>query len=172
VIVTGGTGVAVAPLLAARLAEQGREVRLFFGASRTEEITLPELLRVGSPCVAVPDSGRPARVLDELERQLAPSEARRVSFYVVGPEGFLHRSVQALIRLGARADRTWLCLETPSLCGVGLCGACECGGRLLCKEGTFVSLERLRLHGVEPRADGLQDAAAGLEPVPLSPRRA
>ena len=34
------------------------------------------------------------------------------------------------------------------MCGVGLCGGCECGGRLLCKEGTFVSLQYLRAAGV------------------------
>jgi len=180
IIVAGGTGVAVAPLLAAQLSGEGRQVRLFFGASLTEELCLPEALDVAADCLAVPDSGRPARVLEELSGQLPPGEARRLAFYLIGPEGFLHRAVVALTGLGARAARTYLCLETPSLCGVGLCGSCECGGRLLCKEGTFVSLEHLRLHGMEPRADdleaatagSLQGAADGPEPVRLSPPRA
>jgi dihydroorotate dehydrogenase electron transfer subunit len=169
VIVAGGTGVAVAPLLASRLNSEGRDLRLFFGPSRTEELELPEVLQVAADCLAVPDSGRPARVLDELSRQLAPGQARELTFYVVGPEGFLHRAAKLLTRLGARASRIQLCLETPSLCGVGLCGSCECGGRLLCKEGTFLSLEYLRLHGAQPQAEHFEAARDVLRGIIGSP---
>ena len=46
--------------------------------------------------------------------------------------------------LGADPEDIFCSLERETRCGVGACGSCECGGRLLCKEGTFVSLSFLR----------------------------
>jgi dihydroorotate dehydrogenase (NAD+) catalytic subunit len=74
--------------------------------------------------------------------------------------------------LGARPGDIFACLETLTMCGVGLCGGCECGGRLLCKEGTFVSLEYLRAAGVKlTELDASTSAPAGhFSCLPPSPR--
>ena len=144
VVVAGGTGIAAAAPLAQSLLERYRDVRLFFGVSRTTELVLAKLLCPGLPWRCAADQGTPARVLELLRTELQPGGGRSCAFYAVGPEGFLMRVAAAAEELGAEARDIHLCLETPSLCGVGLCGACECGGRLLCKEGTFVSLEALR----------------------------
>jgi dihydroorotate dehydrogenase (NAD+) catalytic subunit len=59
----------------------------------------------------------------------------------------MRRAAEAEEAGGAPSSRILCSLETPSLCGVGVCGLCEAGGRLLCREGTFVSLDHVRASG-------------------------
>jgi len=149
-IAAGGTGIALAPLLTQALADQGKEVILLFGSTREEDLEILSALSLPSRQVAVADRGRPARILDHLPELLGRQAAADSCFYNVGPQGFLARACRGELALGASASQIYLSLETPSLCGVGLCGSCECGGRLLCKEGTFVSLQHLERHGLSP----------------------
>jgi dihydroorotate dehydrogenase (NAD+) catalytic subunit len=149
-IVAGGTGIALAPLLTQVLVDRGKEVTLLFGSSREEDLEVLSALRLPSRRIAAVDRGRPARILDHLPEQLGGSAADQSCLYNVGPQGFLARACRRELALGAPASEIYLSLETPSLCGVGLCGSCECGGRLLCKEGTFVSLQHLERHGLSP----------------------
>jgi dihydroorotate dehydrogenase (NAD+) catalytic subunit len=151
-IVAGGTGVALAPLLGRALRARGKDVTLYFGSSREEDLGVLSYLDLPARREAAADLGRPARILDRLSRQLDGSAVEDCCFYNVGPQGFLARACRRELALGAPTSRIYLSLETPSLCGVGLCGSCECGGRLLCKEGTFVSLQHLQRHGLTPEA--------------------
>ncbi|MBN2553539.1 MAG: tRNA-dihydrouridine synthase [Spirochaetales bacterium] len=152
VVVAGGTGIALAPLLIRTLLGQGKTVTLLFGSSREEDLTVLRELDIPRPQVAAADRGRPARVLSYLPRHIGPQGAADSCFYNVGPQGFLARACRRELALGADAAEIYVSLETPSLCGVGLCGSCECGGRLLCKEGTFVSLRHLDRHGLSPES--------------------
>jgi len=149
-IVAGGTGVALAPLLTRALIDRGKEVTLLFGSTREEDLDALPALDLPKRQVAMADQGRPARILDHLPEQLDGPTTEDCCFYNVGPQGFLARACRRELALGAAASEIYLSLETPSLCGVGLCGSCECGGRLLCKEGTFVSLQHLQHHGLSP----------------------
>jgi dihydroorotate dehydrogenase electron transfer subunit len=160
-IVAGGTGIALAPLLTQALVARGKEVRLLFGSTREEDLEILPALDLPSRQAAVADRGRPARILDHLPRHLDGPSAEDICFYNVGPQGFLARACRRELALGAAPSAIYLSLETPSLCGVGLCGSCECGGRLLCKEGTFVSLQHLERHGLSPETfpDPLPDKA-------------
>jgi dihydroorotate dehydrogenase electron transfer subunit len=157
-LVAGGTGLAVVPSLAAMLRERGKRVELYYGVSEAREASALEALGLdapgleGLPSLCVPDSGRQGRVLEVLAAELAargPDPARAVSFYNIGPHPFIEQAMRIEENLGASPADIFACLETLTLCGVGLCGGCECGGRLLCKEGTFVSLRYLRAAGVE-----------------------
>lgn len=150
VVLAGGTGIAVAAPLARSLATEQVDLRVYFGARLPAETELADLLCPGLSPRAVADDGVPARVLELLCRELGHGGGSGHTFYTVGPEGFLERAAAAAEALGADPRRIFLCLETPSLCGVGLCGSCECGGRLLCKEGSFLSLEELRSSEAEP----------------------
>jgi dihydroorotate dehydrogenase subfamily 1 len=167
VVVAGGTGIAAAaPLVAALRQGRGEEaerVRFYLGVSRGEESGLEGALCPELDCQVVVDDGTPARVLEALRRDLGPGGGKECAFYAVGPEGFLERAGRAAESLGANPQEVFLCLETPSLCGVGLCGSCECGGRLLCKEGTFVTLAALRTAGGTPVPGGTP--ASGSAPV-------
>jgi dihydroorotate dehydrogenase (NAD+) catalytic subunit len=180
-LVAGGTGLAVIPSLAAMLREQGKRAELYYGVSEAEEGAALEALGLGGdlPSLVVPDSGRPGRVLEVLAEELGAAgggaggraaggagsrAAASAAFYNVGPHPFIDRAMRIEEQLGACPADIYACLETPTMCGVGLCGGCECGGRLLCKEGTFVSLQYLRDAGVslaELDASTSAPAAAG-----------
>jgi dihydroorotate dehydrogenase (NAD+) catalytic subunit len=161
VVIAGGTGIAAAAPLVAALNQRHSGVPFYLGVARREETGLAEALCPELGCRVVADDGVPARVLELLRRDLGPSGGEGCAFYVVGPEGFLQRGASAAESLGANPREVFVCLEAPSLCGVGLCGSCECGGRLLCKEGTFLSLDTLQSAG---------DGAFG-EPFPESAER-
>ena len=152
-LVAGGTGLAVVPSLAAMLRERGKRVELYYGVFEAQEGSALEALGldrdIASLCV--PDSGRPGRVLEVMAEELTgrgPAAARSAGFYNIGPHPFIEKAMQVEEGLGADPADIFTCLETLTMCGVGLCGGCECGGRLLCKEGTFVSLQYLRAAGV------------------------
>ena len=151
-LVAGGTGLAVMPQLAAALRAQGRQVELFYGvADAREEQVLRELraaIGEGVPCVCVSDRGRPGRVLEALAELLAQAGAGEACFYNSGPHPFIERAMELEERFGGEPREIFACLETLTMCGVGLCGGCSCGGRLLCKEGSFVSLQHLRSSGI------------------------
>jgi dihydroorotate dehydrogenase electron transfer subunit len=164
IVVAGGTGAAVAAPLAAELQQKGARVEVYLGVSRPEENALGTLLSPSIPCTVAADEGRPGRVLEAL-RRLPPAVFRDADFYNVGPPGLLRGAAELQQELGADPRRIFLGLETPCLCGVGLCGACECGGRLLCKEGTFVSLQFLQSAGI-----GLEELLEQAPAEPLSPR--
>ena len=153
-LVAGGTGLAVVPSLAAMLRERGKRIELYYGVSNAQEASALEALGLGAelPSLCVPDSGRPGRVLEVMAEELAakgPEPGRAASFYNIGPHPFIEKAMRVEEELGAAPEDIYACLETLTMCGVGLCGGCECGGRLLCKEGTFVSLRHLRAAGVE-----------------------
>jgi dihydroorotate dehydrogenase electron transfer subunit len=151
-LVAGGTGLAVMPELAAALRAQGRRVELFYGvADPREERALRELrpaIGEAVPCLSVPDGGRPGRVLEALAERLAQPGAGQACFYNSGPHPFIEKAMELEERSGADPGEIFACLETLTMCGVGLCGGCSCGGRLLCKEGSFVSLQYLRSSGI------------------------
>jgi len=70
------------------------------------------------------------------------------ALYTIGPPDFMRRAVEAAESLGKRGDDIYLSVETATHCGVGLCGECECGGRLTCQEGTFFTKEFLDRKGI------------------------
>ncbi len=148
IVVAGGTGVAVAPPLVARLLESGCRVTFFYGVSREQEARLAALVPAGAERVVVADRGVPGRVVSEMASRLADeADVRDALCFDIGPPALMQRAAEAQEAAGVAAARILCSLETPSLCGVGVCGLCEAGGRLLCREGTFVSLEALRLAG-------------------------
>jgi dihydroorotate dehydrogenase (NAD+) catalytic subunit len=151
-LVAGGTGLAVTPELAATLRDQGKRVELFYGVADPREVKALEELQAaigaGIPCLCVPDRGRPGRVLEALAARLAELDPHEACFYNIGPHPLLEEAMELEERLGGDARHIFACLEALTMCGVGLCGGCSCGGRLLCKEGTFVSLQYLRSAGI------------------------
>jgi NAD(P)H-flavin reductase len=64
--------------------------------------------------------------------QLDPDET--VAF-VVGPEIMMRFAARALLDEGVSPDRIWLSMERSMKCGVGLCGHCQYGPFLVCRDG-------------------------------------
>ena len=55
--------------------------------------------------------------------------------FVVGPEIMMRFTTRALVDEGLAADRIWLSMERAMKCGVGLCGHCQYGPTLICRDG-------------------------------------
>lgn len=142
-IAAGGTGLAVALSLAEKMFREGKKVDTFYGMSSSGQIVQEgDFLQWGS-FTAVPDEGIPGRVIGILKEKLS-TNMKQGALYTIGPLPFMRKAAETFIscsqRWGGKLEDVFLSIETPTRCGVGLCGECECGGHLTCREGTFFSL--------------------------------
>lgn len=154
IIVAGGTGEAVAMPLAEKLAEDKTPMSFLVGTSVDGDrgILVKELSQYGEyKCVS--DNGKPGRILDSLEPEIQKATAdgtkiEEIAFYLIGPEVFMKFASRTIKNYGAPTDMILLSMERNTMCGVGLCGECSCGGRLSCQWGTFMSLSFLEKENV------------------------
>ena len=135
-LLAGGSGVAVLPLLAKQLQRQGTRMKMLVGTTEAEQTPLAQMLSVYGTVKTIPDEGKVGRVLDELDEAL--SGMPDCACYVVGPERFMQKAAQQLVQCGVPPERICVSMERQSMCGIGMCGECLCGVRLLCESGTFV----------------------------------
>ncbi|MCK5198781.1 MAG: dihydroorotate dehydrogenase, partial [Spirochaetales bacterium] len=153
-IAAGGTGLAVALGLAEKLFLEGKKVHTFYGMSSPGQSVLEkDFLQWGS-FTAASDESIPGRVIDILKEKLSTNNEES-ALYTIGPLPFMRKAADEFIscsqRWGGRSEDVFLSIETPTRCGVGLCGECECGGHLTCREGTFFSLSWLNRKNINPR---------------------
>ena len=66
----------------------------------------------------------------------------RADAYVCGPEVMMRYAADALADRGLDAGRIKVSLERNMQCGVGLCGHCQLGPLLVCREGPVVTWDR------------------------------
>ena len=78
-------------------------------------------------------TGRVGVVPKLLEQAEFRSEA--VTAFVCGPEVMIHFTVEALRARGVPDERIYLSLERDMRCGIGLCGHCQLGPTLICRDG-------------------------------------
>ena len=154
IIVAGGTGEAVAYPLARKLRNQGTSMSFLVGTSveGNKGILSRELSEFGS-YLCISDHGKPGRILDylddEIKRQMADgTPIEDIAFYLIGPEIFMKIASSKLRSVGADPDKVLLSMERSTMCGVGLCGECSCGGHLACQWGTFMKLSFLEKENV------------------------
>ena len=146
-IICGGTGEAVALPLAMELQKEGTEMSFLVGTSVKGDkgILDKELSGFGS-YKATSDNGQPGRVLS-----LLPEEIEKTgidgAYYIIGPEIFMKIASSILKDNGIPTERIMLSMERNTMCGIGLCGECSCGGHLECQWGTFMSLSFLEKEG-------------------------
>ena len=55
--------------------------------------------------------------------------------FVCGPEIMMRTSAQALLERGVAPERVFVSMERNMQCGVGLCGHCQLGPTLICRDG-------------------------------------
>lgn len=60
-----------------------------------------------------------------------------------GPEIMMRFAAKALLEAGVAPARTHLSMERNMKCGVGLCGHCQLGPILLCRDGPVLTLDRV-----------------------------
>jgi NAD(P)H-flavin reductase len=148
VIAAGGVGLApLRPVLLAALADRGRygRVVLVAGARTPEEF----LFRGELEALAVQENGceieltidQPATGWDgtvgfvtEPLARLSLDPANTTAF-VCGPEPMMRFSAQVLLGKGMAAGDIRVSLERNMQCGIGLCGHCQLGPLLLCRDG-------------------------------------
>jgi NAD(P)H-flavin reductase len=70
-----------------------------------------------------------------------PSRTRAL---LCGPEVMMRRAAAMLADAGVAPEAIHLSLERRMECGVGLCGRCQFGPHLLCRDGPVLSYDRLR----------------------------
>ena len=103
--------------------------------------------------LCISDHGKPGRILDyldgEIVRQTSDGTAvTDIAFYLIGPEIFMKIASGKLKEAGADPNMILLSMEKSTMCGVGLCGECSCGGHLACQWGTFMTLAFLEKENV------------------------
>ncbi|MBQ4501507.1 MAG: dihydroorotate dehydrogenase [Spirochaetales bacterium] len=149
VIIAGGTGEAVAYPLARKLKSRKTPMSFLVGTSvdGNNGILSKELSEFGR-YVCISDDGKPGRILesldDEIRRVTADgTDIKDVAFYLIGPEIFMKIAAGKIKAHGIDPDMILLSMERNSMCGIGLCGECSCGGHLACQWGTFMRLSFL-----------------------------
>ncbi|HEY5109061.1 MAG TPA: FAD/NAD(P)-binding protein [Acidimicrobiales bacterium] len=150
VIVAGGIGMAplrglARDLLARQHRGHGR-LYVLVGARSPDQVVFAEELeswrRDGAfvdVSVDQPGPGWPGTVgvvttlLDS-----APFDAARATAFVCGPEVMMRFTARALVHRGVDAERIRISLERNMQCGLGLCGHCQLGPLLVCRDGPVV----------------------------------
>ncbi len=70
--------------------------------------------------------------------------ARHTTALVCGPEIMMRFAAEALAAALIPSESIYLSMERNMQCGVGLCGHCQFGGLLLCRDGPVIRYDRLR----------------------------
>jgi len=75
--------------------------------------------------------------------------------YICGPHVMIQAAMRDLSFMGMPDDRIITTLEAHMKCGVGKCGHCYCGEKLICEEGPVFSLAEIKKYNVKPGIDNL-----------------
>ena len=80
---------------------------------------------------------------------------RNSTAYICGPHVMIQAAMRDLSLMGMPDDHIITTLEAHMKCGVGKCGHCFCGGKLICEEGPVFSLEEIKKYNIKPGIDNL-----------------
>lgn len=73
----------------------------------------------------------------------APIDPRRTIAMICGPEVMIRFACQELARRGVSPLDTYVSLERNMKCAVGLCGHCQLGAHLVCRDGPVFSYDQV-----------------------------
>lgn len=153
--VAGGIGLApLRPAILELLANRGRYGRaaLLYGARTPNDVLYPADLDAwraqGLQVLVTVDAAAPTwagavGVVTALIRHADLDPARTVSM-ICGPEIMMRFTAHELAVRGHAPERTHLSMERNMRCAVAVCGHCQYGPTLLCRDGPVLSWERLR----------------------------
>ena len=79
-------------------------------------------------------AGRPEGLITQLLEKVSPSPENAVTI-TCGPPIMIHFVSRTLEKLGFRPEQMWTTLEARMHCGVGKCGRCNMGDKLICVDG-------------------------------------
>lgn len=147
-LVGGGSGVASLALLAKRMCacrsgDAGHDVTVALGAKTANQLMLRWWFEgLGCRVLVATDDGSQGfhgTVLQAIRGCLAE---RPDSVYACGPEPMLRALVDWTT--GLRLP-TYVSMERVMRCGIGVCGNCHCGDRLVCRDGPVFPADEIRL---------------------------
>jgi NAD(P)H-flavin reductase len=146
-IVAGGIGLPpLRPALYRALAERDRfgRIILLYGARTPADLLFTDELAAWRARfdldveVTVDTAGRDwhgnVGVVPALLERASPDPGASTAF-MVGPEVMMRFTVRALLAAGVAADRVYLSMERNMQCAVALCGHCQLGPFLVCRDG-------------------------------------
>jgi len=169
-IVGGGLG--IAPLRAAidhavRSPDRFERVTLVYGAKRPDQLLyradLERWHELGLQLHLIVDETDPAedsttawtgavgRVPDLLTPDLLGRDRRAdTTVFLCGPDIMMHVAANNLLGLGVPAERIWLTLERNMQCGNALCGHCQLGPFIVCRDGPVARYDQIGpFHSIE-----------------------
>jgi len=143
VIVSGGCGAAAISLLAKKLKSQKTKTKFILGAKTKSELLMEKKLKPLCELQITTDDGShgiKGFTTQELEKILQKEKVDCV--FSCGPEKMMQKVFQLCEKHKTKCQ---LSLERFMKCGgMGICGACEIDGWLVCKDGPVFSNEQLR----------------------------
>lgn len=80
-------------------------------------------------------------------------EFKDCTAYICGPHVMIQAVMRDLSFMGMPDDRIITTLEAHMKCGVGKCGHCYCGGKLICEDGPVFSLAEIKKYNLRPGVD-------------------
>jgi NAD(P)H-flavin reductase len=156
VVVAGGLGLApLRPVVYTLLADRRRfgRVTLVLGARSPDDLIFTREYEAWRSCgmdvrVTVdnpqqadpgdaPWSGRVGMVTGPLAETVLDAEG--TTAFLCGPEAMMTSAAAALTARGVPEHRILLSLERSMKCGIGVCGHCQLGPDLICREGPCVT---------------------------------
>ena len=155
VIVTGGLG--CAPVVGAidyifRRRGQYGSVKILHGVKTPEDLVFRErfdVWRKQPNTEVLLTSDHPGKVwhhhvgvVTELFEQVSMDPAKTMVL-MCGPEIMMRLGVPILLRRGIPDTAVYVSLERHMECGIGLCGHCQMGPYILCKDGPVMRYDRV-----------------------------
>ncbi len=83
----------------------------------------------------------------------AKVDYKKSTAYICGPHVMIQAAMRDLSLMGMPDSHIITTLEAHMKCGVGKCGHCYCGGKLICEEGPVFSLEEIKKYNIRPGRD-------------------
>ena len=148
-IVAGGIGLApLRPALLQALAEPGRyrQITVLIGARAPEELVFARELagwqEAGARVRVIVDRAAPGwtgrvGVVTQLIDMTGLDPAATLAL-VCGPEVMIRHTARTLLARGVPPERIRISMERNMRCGVGVCGHCQLGPVLLCRDGAVL----------------------------------
>jgi NAD(P)H-flavin reductase len=155
VIIAGGIGLPpLRPALYAALAHRGdyRRIVLLYGARTPDDLLFTSELagwrdRFDMAVEVTVDAGTQGwqgdvGVVPDLIGQVRFDPATATAF-MVGPEIMMRFAMRALSAAGVAEDRVFLSMERTMQCAVGMCGHCQLGPFLICRDGPVLRYQTM-----------------------------
>jgi len=133
-LIGGGCGVAPLAFLAQRAIGAGQQVTALIGARSRDDLLFPQRF-AGLSCSVVLATEDGSAGVQGLATDVAESLLQRGEIdavYACGPEAMLDRALKLCRDHGLSCQ---LSLEKYMRCGLGVCGSCQRGGMLVCRDG-------------------------------------